>query len=204
MFSIIFVMLVSLTTVVASDLNDTDNILEETSLDIQTATDTVVLEQTDDVEKIESGQKDNNTEILASSNEENALGDTPATFYSLNTQIRNHVGSELQLTQDAYGSGSSMAISRNNFVLDGQGHTLDARSYSRIFTISGNNVTLKNIVFKNGYYNSNGGAISITTGYIDVNIINCTFENNYISTKNGGSIYVYGNSIIVVDTENYK
>ena len=44
-----------------------------------------------------------------------------------------------------------------NYLIDGQGHTIDAANSARFFMISGNNVTLRNINFING--NSSRGPL---------------------------------------------
>ncbi|MBR5503054.1 MAG: hypothetical protein IKV87_01210 [Methanobrevibacter sp.] len=81
-------------------------------------------------------------------------------------------------------------IDRDDLTIDGQGHAMDALGKDRIFIISGNNITLRNITFKNGfstmngYYTADGGAIYIMEG--SVTIENCTFINNH--SLNGGAI----------------
>ena len=62
-----------------------------------------------------------------------------------------------------------------NYVIDGQGHTIDGANSARFFMVSGTNVTLKNINFINGN-SSLGGTVHFSkSGTID----NCTFSNNY-------------------------
>lgn len=39
----------------------------------------------------------------------------------------------------------------NDIVIDGNGHSIDARGLTRIFIIKGRNVTIKNIKLQNGY-----------------------------------------------------
>ncbi len=87
---------------------------------------------------------------------------------------------------------SSPIYISKTLTIDGNGHSIDAKGLSGIFSISGSNVILKNIKFKNAYRSSgNGGAIywSGSNG----KLINCTFENNKVdSTYYGGAIYWYG------------
>ena len=84
----------------------------------------------------------------------------------------------------------------DNLTINGNGHFLDALSKCRIFSITGNNnVTLNNIVFRNGNasgadgtlsnYN-NGGAILWSSGY-NTTVNNCTFTNN--NANYGGALY---------------
>ena len=136
-------------------------------------------------------------------------------FTSLQTDIADSTGS-IELTQNyAYDnttdSGTTgIKITENNFILDGNGHTIDGSNQTRILFISGNNVTLKNLNLINGN-NEVGGAvlsaklinfenvtfISNTGNYgasiagERMNVNNCTFINDH-ATK--GSVYVEGNA----------
>ena len=90
---------------------------------------------------------------------------------------------------DFYEGG--IEIERDNLVIDGNGKTIDAMGKSRIFLVMGNNVTLKNIIFKNGhafdnYFMSNneGGAIKVFKG-VNLKIENCKFIDNVSETKGG-------------------
>ena len=48
--------------------------------------------------------------------------------------------------------------------IDGKGHSIDAKSLSRVFRITGSNVLLKNITFLNGNYDDfYGGAIYLNS-----------------------------------------
>ena len=89
-------------------------------------------------------------------------------------------------TNDGTITADGITISKA-ITIDGKGHTLDAKGSSRIFKINAENVTLKNIIFKNGHGN-NGGAIQwMNTKGVAAN---CTFIN--CSAKNGGSVYWNG------------
>ena len=73
----------------------------------------------------------------------------------LSHQIENHEN-YLELTNDyAYTDIdeefiNGIVIAKDNFTIDGQGHTIDGAGLARIFNITSNNVTLKNINFING------------------------------------------------------
>lgn len=43
-------------------------------------------------------------------------------------------------------------LDEDNLTIDGQNHVIDANNLSRIFYITGKNITLKNIIFKNGMF----------------------------------------------------
>ena len=88
-------------------------------------------------------------------------------------------------------------ISANNVVIDGKGVTLDAQGMSRIFNITGANVTVKNITLVNGNVSGNGGAIYW-------NGANGTLEGTFINdtaTNNGGAVYWSGANGTLTDTE---
>ena len=81
-------------------------------------------------------------------------------------------------------TNSPISISKT-LTIDGHNNVIDANDYSRIFSISADNVVLKNIIFKNAYYSS-GGAIlwSGSNG----KLINCTFINNVAHDYDGGAV----------------
>ena len=77
-----------------------------------------------------------------------------------------------------------------NIVIDGNGHTIDAKGLARIFNISsGVVVTIENINLTNGNA-SDGGAIYASSGS-DVTVINSIFDNN-VAIGTGGAIYSVG------------
>ena len=149
---------------------------------------------------------------------------TGGTFSDLNTLIQN-AENELILNDDySYSDGDSdyITISKNGFTIDGNGHTINSMSKSRIFYITAENVVLKNIQFINGSNGVRGGAIhwngengtlsncnfinnsaiGTSTGggggavYINSNckVVNCNFTNNQVSDNyEGGAIYFYNN-----------
>ncbi|MEE0902322.1 MAG: hypothetical protein UIB31_07315, partial [Methanobrevibacter sp.] len=45
---------------------------------------------------------------------------------------------------------SGIVINKNNFVLNGNGRTIDGKNQSRIFNITGNNITLNDLILING------------------------------------------------------
>ena len=84
---------------------------------------------------------------------------------------------------------NGIEIDLDGLIIDGNGHTIDARNKARIFNIRARlQVIITNIVFKNGMHEDGGGAICnfskfLTLGY-------CTFEHN--AAKEGGAIYNHG------------
>lgn len=81
------------------------------------------------------------------------------------------------------GSNKGILISKS-ITIDGQGHTLDGRTLSRMFNITADNVTIKNLNFINGnafgrYFTQyvGGGAIYWSGKY--GNLLNSNFTNNH-------------------------
>ena len=94
--------------------------------------------------------------------------------------------------QEFYEGG--IELCQDGLVIDGQNHIIDANNLSRIFYITGRDITLKNIIFKNGKYfytnfilETSGGATISTIHDTSITIINCKFIENY-SDVSGGSI----------------
>lgn len=94
----------------------------------------------------------------------------------------------------------------DDMVINGNGHSIDGAGKSRIFIVSGKNITLKDIILKNGnveksYYsisNNDGGALrNARTG--DLTLDSCTFSNN--RSKNlGGAISNQGMMTMIGNT----
>ena len=105
---------------------------------------------------------------------------------------------------DYYEGGIELSI--DDLVIDGNGHTIDGANKSRIFIVTGKNITLKNITFKNGvthdnyhyHFNISGGAIRINHN-AKITIENCKFINN-LSENNGGAIDNNGGKLDISET----
>ena len=86
---------------------------------------------------------------------------------------------------------SGIVLDRDDFVLNGNGRTIDAKNQSRIFNITAKNITIKDLILMNGNAES-GGAI-YSTGSFTLN--NVTFINNYAKAY-GGAIELYNDSAL--------
>ena len=163
--------------------------------------------------------EDTNDELIAPSDEEETVGTGTGTFSDLQEIINNTPsGSTISLDKDyAYDSGfniSGIKIQKD-LTINGNGHTLDGLSKTRIFAVTYNDklieeyytVTLNNINFKNGNADDygeeiyGGGAIFMECTYeLDLQsfspinkhchfiINNCVFSNNY-AQRYGGAIF---------------
>ncbi|WP_295616754.1 hypothetical protein [uncultured Methanobrevibacter sp.] len=194
----LIIFLLNIATVAASDIEDaiqtndgsnailtgeSDNALQILSEDISTAEDNVQLkEQTDENE-------------IISSEDSNDIDD--GSFTALQKKIDEaEWGSTIILNKDyTYDEGFSNRgiIIDKNLTINGNGHTLNGLSKSRIFLIRfglilNHQVTLNNIKFTNGYSDLYGGAIF---NYANLTVNKCEFTNNYAKYA-GGAISSVG------------
>ncbi|RAP51646.1 MAG: hypothetical protein BZ137_09790 [Methanosphaera sp. rholeuAM130] len=72
-------------------------------------------------------------------------------------------------------------IDIDDIIIDGNGHTIDAQKVTRIFKITGKNITLKNGYTQKNTEKRGGGAIYNEKG--EITIQNSTLNNN--TTKYG-------------------
>ena len=119
------------------------------------------------------------------------------------TQLQNDIASQgntitlekdyaLYISLEA-GFKDGILIDGDNIVIDGKGHTISGSSVARIFNITGNHVTLKNITFADGFA-FDGGAIFASK---DITIEDCKFINN--KAVDGGALYLNDANIINCD-----
>ena len=106
--------------------------------------------------------------------------------------------------RDYFEGGIELDI--DDLVIDGAGHVIDGNERSRIFIITGNNITLKNITFKRGHSfksyenmeNNHGGLLKINHN-ANIKIECCKFINAN-SEGHGGAIYNNANLNITKST----
>ena len=96
-------------------------------------------------------------------------------------------------TYDA-GYVDGIGIHRDDLVIDGNGHSIDANNRARMFDVSGDNITFKNINFINGH-SRNGGMIYCNAN--NLTIINCTFTNGNAVVEGGALFAKSGNAKII-------
>ena len=121
-----------------------------------------------------------------------------------NNTSANGTFEELQDEINATGEGGIIYLNRNYvndgsfssnginitkaITIEGNGFTIDASGFSRIFNINAvKNVVLKNITFKGGLAD-NGGAVIFNNNISDCIISNCSFFANN-AYGNGGALY---------------
>ncbi|WP_407413889.1 C1 family peptidase, partial [Methanobrevibacter sp.] len=74
-------------------------------------------------------------------------------------------------------------VNKTNFVINGNGHTIDGQNQSRLFRIYGENVTVNDLVIINGMADFGGGILSLGK---NITLNNITFKNDYASSRGGG------------------
>ncbi|WP_405290097.1 hypothetical protein [Methanobrevibacter sp.] len=171
-FTILICIFLSISGVVASDVNDTDIAAYENRV-----------------------IGDANDNVIASSQEDLVSSSSKGTFTELQSLINNaSAGSTVTLEKDyTYDSdfNSTGVVISKDLTIDGKGHTIDGLSKSRIFFIvyrandtvlKNYNVVLKDINFKNGFTKLYGGAIF---NLANLTVNKCTFKNNYANTTAG-------------------
>ena len=130
---------------------------------------------------------------LAASNNDKALGIIPHgnSFVAIQEAIDNAGDEGVTLESITYyGNGNPISIYKS-ITINGNGAVLDAQSRSRIFEVTAGNVVIKNIIFKKGYCENDGGALywNGESG----NLINCSFTDNK-AQQCGGAVHWAGES----------
>ena len=182
----------------SEDISDDVSAIESTDEVVTDSVDEVISNQIDDsvgetepsIEKLE--ETDPQEEILEEENEVKSLTD-------LENRIENAQG-DIVLENDYKYSQGDYNLTEIEFDysydLDGQGYTIDGDGKHISFVIWGNDVTVKNLIFKNLNNNYNGHPLIYVNG-TGVRIENCTFENITHEGNNAPIIWVKAcNSII--------
>ena len=86
-----------------------------------------------------------------------------------------------------------LVISKNNVSIDGNGFEIDGKNISKLFKISGENITISNVYFKNCYSTD----FSIIENNVSVSFINCKFD--YFKAFNDASIIQNNNELNISD-----
>ena len=119
--------------------------------------------------------------LLGASNDENILSTDSGSFKDLEDYINANkgYGKTVYLNQDyAFNNETDSDYNVTGIYLgtyvtiDGQGNTIDASNTRYIFNVIGQDVVIKNIVFKNTNYR----AIEVASPNVEIS--GCTFDNN--------------------------
>ena len=184
-FFLAICVLFTLSSVCASDVNDTAIANEDTTI--------IDVSESNHLTDENIVINPDNSQI-GSSNLENSEGiGELGTFTELQDKIDNaEIDSTITLEKDyMYDDGfniDGITIGKP-LTIDGKNHIINANSKSRIFSCSCSyygDIILKNIIFVDGYTSDSGGAIYVAKG--EPTIEGCKFVNNY-ANGNGGAIY---------------
>lgn len=91
-------------------------------------------------------------------------------------------------------------IKRDNVIIDGKCHAVDGKNKVSLLNVKSFNVTLENIIFKNGCFENSGGAVN-NEG--DLTVRECRFMDNS-SDDFGGAIYNAPNSKLAIGRCEFK
>lgn len=197
----LIILILSIGSVAASDIED-GLIADDSQIDMQHITNEHILKSSE--EDSQANVETNQSETSSSEEDTNTFIDD-GSFTALQKIIDYaKSGSTISLDKDyKYDEGFSTRGIKidKDLTINGNGHTLDGLSKSRILLvryglIENNKVILNNIKFTNGYTDLYGGAIF---NYGNLTVNNCVFTNNYAKYA-GGAI----NSVGYINCKNSK
>ena len=183
--------LVTLSTAVASDVDDTITNTNGGNLTVQSDTvdsvsdnlndDNSNKEQSTESEMLSASSDEGNGLLSASSDEEKLTGTSG--------QLSDLIASEysyLELNDDYSLTYTVSIYGKDDFVIDGKNHIIDGKGF-RIFNIDNTciNITFKNIVFKNAGNSAIYFAHLANDLYSNFTFENCTFIDNYAPLYGG-------------------
>ena len=113
-------------------------------------------------------------------------------------------------------------LDRDNLIIDGNGHLIDAKGLTRIFFCVGKNIIIKGIELKNGFAEENGGSIFIDKGELvirqstickstskyggaiynnegEISIMESALNEN-VARSNGGAIHNYKGKLMIFES----
>ena len=110
----------------------------------------------------------------------------------------------IEITQDYYATENTTyegIVIDKPIIINGNGHTIDAKYLSRVFTIIEGEVEIYNLTLIHGrdIKSKNEGATICWKGIEGV-LANCTIKDSYLGdemTKYGGGLYAYGSHITI-------
>lgn len=183
-------------------LNTVEDLIKVDSIDNDNSTSRLVIDSTDSVVSDSDFSNTNNYNSFDSHDKNGFISHEKGTYSYLNELIHNGE-KEINLDCDIKFEGKSIfkfgiKVDVDGLIINGNGHTIDADNKARIFYVLGKNITIKNIILKNGFTNIAGGAISNIkdTSY---KLINVTFVNNH--ANNGGAIYNFNSEICIENSK---
>ena len=172
---IMAIFLFSITSVCASDVNDTVMAGEDTSQMILSAGNEI------DVDNLKTGEENNilaqtGNEPVGAGTDSEILGEDIGNYSGLSEEIKKGRGSiELEHKYYKYDNGPTIEITES-MTIEGKGAVIDmGGSNIRVFNVTASGVTINNLTIKNVNCEAEGGAFYSETGGI---VTNCNFINN--------------------------
>ena len=154
--------------------------------------DTGVIELSHEIESADNNLGTSEEQKVTQTDNEEKTGETDdGSFGALESKIgRASSGDTVYLEnnyscEDSWTQVTGISILPSNLVIDGQGHSIDAKQKTRIFDVNAENVTIKNIKFINAKFNHYGGAIYWSSS-ANGSVSGCSFVN--CSAEYGGAI----------------
>ena len=160
--------------------------------------------------KTDSTQSDDDESIL---NQNNRLDDTESILKISSDDILgdeeyrdlSELGTLIKITpdmlivdQDYIFSGTTLTITKSNYVIDFNGHTISGNSANNIvLKITASDVTIKNLKFINSASTNGQGAISVVGN-------NIVFDNIYTENIQDGIISVSGSRNLLIKNSNFN
>ena len=192
--SILILFLMMITFASASDVNTTDDMVASTTENPMVEKISVEDSSGSSVDEVLGAEDNNSTESLSQSDDDLLSASADVTTFSLlNAAFRDSSISEINIKNDITFT-STLTLSRNNVVINGNGHTLNGNNLQMLI-ISGRSVTLKNIIFTKAKISADntGSAVHMTGDYGQ--IINCTFYRNTATIAYAAAVYVMANNV---------
>ncbi|WP_296894216.1 hypothetical protein [uncultured Methanobrevibacter sp.] len=117
-------------------------------------------------------------------------------------KLKNDITFESGYEMDYYEGGVELDI--DGLIIDGNGVTIDGDGKTRIFIVTGKNITLKNITFKNGF--CHGDFFNSYNGYGDFMLINSDTEITIEDCRfiNGPNESLYNKGDVKIDKSSFE
>ena len=112
--------------------------------------------------------------------------------YSLIFKNATHDNGEVNIDRDLTAT-QTILINASGVVINGNGHTINAKNRTRIFFITGNDITIRNITLVGGCSIGEGGAIY--AGDSNITVIDAEFRDNRAET--GAAIFTGNGNVMV-------
>jgi len=185
--TLLILALFSVSCIYAADVNDTLAASEDTG-EIELSH--------DEMKSTDNNLKTSEEQIVTQTDNEEKMGYPDAgTFLALEYKIHHASSGDTVYLENNYSAEDSwtheegISISTSNLVIDGNGHTIDAKGKTRIFyfIFNAENVTIKNITVINAKTDTGGGGAIYWSNSANGSVSGCSFVN--CSADYGGAIY---------------